>query len=285
MVPVGMAMQDGPSSTVSSWGGIGTDVVAQYYAGGDATQRADFVGINTYRYVNTDEPGPMNAYDGLANEVAALPVPVFLTESGGLFKDTSGKAKYPRDWKIVGQVYQEPLLYQNLSGQVAFQFFNKKEDMGLYTESPLATPNPFTASGSLATTTYGGANALATAFLNASSVTVPLASSVPDPSQCPSSCDPALLPCPGATISITVENYASKDLKAVQGGAVIADLPAGSQSTPSKTQVMVSGAANLLIQDPDGWLSVCQVVASKLSAGRVVRNNVAWGAGVACELS
>ena len=60
-------------------------MVAQYYAAGSADERVDYIDINTYRYVNTSSGhGPLNAYDGLATEVVNLPVPVFLTESGGL---------------------------------------------------------------------------------------------------------------------------------------------------------------------------------------------------------
>ena len=47
-------------------------------ASGDVSERMDYIGINTYRYV---PGGPKSAYDGLASEVLPLPVPVILTEA------------------------------------------------------------------------------------------------------------------------------------------------------------------------------------------------------------
>lgn len=53
-IPVGCAMQDGPQSSWESnnpnayqVGVIGTDIIAQYYAGGDDSDRMDYIGINT----------------------------------------------------------------------------------------------------------------------------------------------------------------------------------------------------------------------------------------------
>jgi hypothetical protein len=283
MVPVGMAMQDGPSSTLT-WGGIGTDIVAEFYAGGDPTERADFIGINTYRYVNSKTSGPMNSYDGLANEVANIPVPVFLTETGGF-----ESPPYERDWAIVAQLYTEQLLSQNLSGQVAFQFFEKGAGFGLYTEMPAASANP-TASGiPLVQTKLGGAINLSRQYFESSQLHLPpMPTPVPDPSTCPSACNPALIPCPVPNINIIIKNYSPSVLKALQSGSVLADLPAGTPSNPTSTKVMVSGAVNLLIQQeesPQQWISVCQVAANKLIDGLVVQTNVPWGDGVACNIS
>lgn len=278
IVPVGMDMQDGPSNTVAGWGGIGTDVVAAYYAGGEADERADYIGINTYRYVNGAQPGPMNSYDGLAQEVAELPVPVYLAEAGGLEKP------YPRDWAIVPEMYSEKLLYNNLSGEVAFQFFNKHEDLGLYTEDPLVGPNPFKSKVTeLSVTKYGGTAALSAEFGKVKENIPPMPQAVKDPSKCPAHFNPALLPCPAATISITVQNYADLPLKAVQDSMVIADLPVGSATTPSSTAVMVSASGDLLIQNGANWDMVCKVAASQLKEGLVVKNNVSWG-NVACNI-
>jgi len=92
-IPVGMAMQDGPTESIppSEAGLVGTEVVAQYYACGANDERADYIGINSYRYV---PGGPMDAYDGLARAVKTFPVPAFLAESGALGTNA-------RDWLIV----------------------------------------------------------------------------------------------------------------------------------------------------------------------------------------
>ena len=273
-IPVGMAMQDGPQASVVIPGLIGTDVVAAYYASGDAATRADFIGINSYRYVNTTgTPGPMSAYDGLATEVAGLPIPVFLTESGGNPSSPPPAAPYCRDWAIVPQMYSEALLYNNLSGQIAFQFFEEGAYFGLYNQ-------PTTAVAPTATT-WGGATNLATEFGACVSTAVPMPPApVPPTSTAPANCSPALLP---SFITVTVQNYATAVLDVVQGGSVIAQLPVGSSETPSSTQVVVSPAAQLFIQTPKTWQAVCNVSAP-LTAGSVISNNLPWG-NVACNVS
>ena len=127
-IPVGCAMQDGPQTSWESTnpnayqvGLIGTDIIAQYYASGDASERMDYIGINTYRYV---PGGPMSAYDGLACEATPLPVPVILTETGGL----GGQ----RTWEIVPKLYTRAQLYPQLSGQVAFQMLEEGAGYGLF---------------------------------------------------------------------------------------------------------------------------------------------------------
>lgn len=288
-IPVGIAMQDGPQSSVAIAGLIGTDVVAQYYASGPATDRADFIGINSYRYVNNynyqtnqDEPGPMSSYDGLATEVSGLPVPVFLTESGGNPSNPPPAAPYCRDWAIVPQMYNEPLLYTHLSGQVAFQFFEAGAYFGLYDQpvAPLTNPPP-----SLMATTWGGASDLVTQFGDCASLTVPLPPAPPSPTiDPPAACNPALLP---PFIAVTVENYATTSaVDVVQANTVLATLPAAANaSSPSSASVIVSSGEPLLLQQPGTWDSVCYVAHSDLTAGMVITDQVAWGNNVACPWS
>lgn len=280
-VPVGMAMQDGPSNTVASWGGIGTDVVAMFYACGNPEQAADFIGINSYRYVNGKKPGPMNAYDGLANEVANIPVPVFLTESGGF-----ETPPFERDWAIVPQMYTEALLSQNLSGQVAFQFFNKQENMGLFIETPSASANPCPSNGSLEPTKLGGAVNLRRNFGRVSSKVPSMPSPVTTPSACPTKpIFPPLLPCPAPSINITIQNYAPLALVAVQNNVVIAQLPAGTSILPSSTPVIANNTQTLYIQNEQAnWEAVCQLAFNNINEGMVISNQVAWGVGVACPI-
>ncbi|SMD33162.1 Glucanosyltransferase [Reichenbachiella faecimaris] len=286
-VPVGVAMQDGPASTLKAWGGIGTDVVAQYYAAGNSAERADYIGINTYRYVNPSTGhGPLNAYDGLASEVTSLPIPVFLTESGGLNIPADSQAPdSTRDWAIVTQVFNNPTLYQQLSGQVAFEFFEKEGFHGLFAQN--ADP-----SKTLIEFTYGqyngGYKQLAAQFQTASRISVPAAGTTPSPSTAPAKCNPPLLPCPAPNIKLSIENYAPKVLKVVQNTVVIGTLPEGSANSPSTTPITASNDWPLLIQDevsPSNWEPVCQVSADKLKDGKVIKNNVSWGSGVACPIN
>jgi hypothetical protein len=274
-VPVGMAMQDGPTNTVASWGGIGTDIVAEYYACGEPSQAADFIGINSYRYL---PGGPMSAYDGLADEVVSIPVPVFLTESGG------NPPNIDRDWKIVPQMYSEELLYNNLSGQVAYDFFEEGYGFGLYIESPPPSVGPV-ASGTLTPTQFGGAANLSAEFGKVVSTIPPMPRSVTTPSACPAKCNPPLIGSLAPNTNITIQNFANVQLVAVQGQGVVANLPASSNpSTPSSVQVTLSNQRALYILDQaQNWALVCKVSPNNITEGMTVMNNAPWGGS--CNIS
>jgi hypothetical protein len=269
-IPVGMAMQDGPQASVSPAGLIGTDVVAQFYASGPADSRADFIGINTYRYLAGTTP-PQSCYVGLAAEVAGIPVPVFLTETGG--QNGPPTCNFiDRDWLDVPQMYSNATLYNQLSGQVAFQLFEKGAGFGLYDQG---TNQP---------TTWGVASDLAAQFSATEKITYgvpfpPLPS--PNTSQAPANCNPALLPCPGAnTIAITVKNYSTAStLVVIQSETTLATLPsATSSTTPSSTTVTIDSQLELYILNAvTGYPLVCSVPAGALSAGSTVSDNVDWG--------
>lgn len=290
MVPVGMAMQDGDTSTLNAWKGIGTDLIAQLYAYGDVTERADFIGINTYAYI---PGGPMIAYDRLAQEVEGtyaavpeednlnIPVPVFLTETGGF-----GTPIVERDWAIVPQMYTEATLYNNLSGQIAFQFFEKGAGFGLYTESPAAAVNPVTPPSPiipLPVTTTGGAANLSTEFGAVISDTVPMPSVNPASIIFPTALQQKTTPTFSAQlVTITINNYATIPLVAVQNGTTIAKLPPAEGTTPSTTSVIALYAFELLIQNPSGWALICSVPAATIAQGLVVNTNVVWGQPCNC---
>jgi hypothetical protein len=268
-VPVGMAMQDGPTSTLTAWGGIGTDIVAEYYACGEPVQAADFIGINTYRYI----PGnPMSSYDGLADEVTSIPVPVFLTESGG---NNNNPPTVVRDWKIVPQMYSEELLYNNFSGQIAYDFFEEGNYFGLYNESPQPSVGPV-APGTLTPTQFGGAANLSAEFGSVVSNIPPMPSSVTTPSACPTNCNPPLIHYPNT--HITIQNFADVPLVAVQGNVVI------DSSTPSSVPVTLSNQRTLYILDQaQNWALVCQVAPNNITEGMTVMNNLQWGGS--CNIS
>lgn len=271
-VPVGMAMQDGPTNTLAAWGGIGTDIVAEYYACGDSSQSADFIGINSYRYI----PGnPMTSYDGLADEVKTIPVPVFLTESGG---NNAEPPTVVRDWDIVPQMYSEELLYNNLSGQIAYDFFEEGNNFGLYAEQPPPSTGTVS-SGTLTPTEFGGAANLSAKFGEVVSTVPPMPGSVTTPSTCPEKCNPTLIGSLIPNTNITIQNFADVPLVAVQGQGVIANLPASSNSsTPSSVSVKLSNQRTLYILDQaNNWGLVCKVAPDNITEGMTVMNNLQWG--------
>jgi hypothetical protein len=266
-IPVGMAMVDSPQASVDPAGLVGTDIVAQYYACGDDDDRADYIGINTYRYL---PGGPMSAYDGLAQAVKALPIPVYLSESGAV-----GDSNKPqtRDWKIVGQDYTRKALIDTLSGQVAYEFFNETNNFGLYVEDA-AMPE----------TAWGGADALGAQFLQGSTMTVPMPSANPGPIACPVNFNPPLLP-PGAAISVRVKNYATAALSVVQNSITLTKVLPAVQGSPSVTEVQIDKTQDLWILDQaHSWNAVCKVNGGILSDGWLVLNNVVWGTGP-CNVS
>ncbi|MGZ3871579.1 MAG: hypothetical protein ACXVJD_01605 [Mucilaginibacter sp.] len=292
-IPVGAAMQDGPQS---SWGSanpnlyqqniIGTDTIAQYYTAGHESERMDYIGINTYRYVtqSTTPHTNLNAYDGLAAEASFLPTPVFLTESGGL-------GPVPRDWQIVPEVYTETALYEQLSGQLAFQMLEEGAGYGLYTVG---------ASDALTATSSGGAASLASAFLTASGEPLQAAASTPaSPTTAPASAGSppfditwlsGLLPLkkyavPNATI--TVQNYADCEIQIVQNGVVCGTVPAAVNKNPSSAPILVASGVGLSIQGyvKPNWDAACVVPGTQVSDGITVSDNVSWGQGVSCNVS
>jgi hypothetical protein len=279
-VPVGMAMQDGPEGSFNQKEKavklIGTDVVAKYYAYASAPGAgADFIGINTYRYVTG---GPMTSYDGLANEVSMLDVPVFLTESGG-----QPNPPQKRDWLIVPQMYTETLLRHNLSGQIAFQFFEMSgQNMGLYIQSSHPTKTD------LQHGPYGGVTALKTAFATAiADLPVNLPPAVTPPAKPPASCHPPLqVPYALPDTSVTFKNYANLAVDVVQGGYVYGTLPAGSTSNPTSQTFTVCRALQtdiLVPQQKQSWEFICSVARGTLTNGSTVANNVGWGG--ACNVT
>lgn len=263
--PVGVAMQDTPQASADPKELIGTDVVAQYYACGSESERADYIGMNSYRYV---PGGPMSAYDGFAKMAETFPIPVFLTESGAVVDSNNPQT---RDWKIVGQNYTRSILIENLSGQVAYEFFNEPNNFGLYVEDEGMFP-----------TSFGGAQALGNEFANASLISVPMPSTSPDSVDCPSNFNPDV-PEPGETIDITIKNYASEKLKVTQDETIIATLDDANNGTPSATDASIDKSLPLYILQDKTWNLVCDVPANSLEDGWIVKNDVSWGES--CQIS
>jgi hypothetical protein len=257
-IPIGLAMQDGPQKSVQPSGLIGTDVIAAYYACGDQSNRLDYLGINTYRYLSG---GSMGSYDILAEEVKALPVPVLLTESGAI--DFSHPVQ--RDWLIVSQNYTSPLLYNQISGQIAFQFFNKQENLGLYDE------------GTLLETEFGGAQNLSKQNKMVSDFRVLLPVENPIDIKCPF--DEPLLPSPKPIYDIHVnfENFSNVSTIALYQS----NQPVTQQPIPANGKIVnifVDSRSDLYALDKaNSYALVCMVPAGNLKDGDTVKNNVPWG--------
>ncbi|PJJ07661.1 glucanosyltransferase [Flavobacterium sp. 1] len=290
IIPVGAAMQDGPQS---SWGSsnpilyqrglIGTDIIAQYYTAGGETDRMDYIGINSYRYVTGSTP-PDSAYLGLGTEVQPLAVPVFLTETGGL-------GSVARDWKDVNSMYTVSSLYQQLSGQVAFQMLEEGAGYGLYTVGD---------NNALTTTELGGAADLLQAFSTVSTEPLNPVNSMPvAPTTAPASAGSPpftitwptdLLPlkiysAPNA--AITVNNYATCNIQIVQQGVVMGTVSAATDGdNPVSASIQVNSGVAISIQGyvNSNWDAVCGVPASNVVDGITVSNDVDWGTNVQCNL-
>lgn len=280
-VPVGMAMQDGPQDTVPNL--IGTDIVSEYYASGDHTLRADYIGINSYRYVTGATP-PDSCYAGLVQEVETIPVPVFLSESDGMPTPPTARsfAEVPYMFYDTSEIPPPPWFHQ-LSGQIVFEFYEGANGFGLYEPAPSGPPAP---------TSQGGAGALSKVFKEAEGHATPMPSTAPDPSPAPDNphpppqfFNPALLPNPEPDVEVSFENYAEDSLRVVQNGYVLGILESGSATSPSTKTVKVCRALDTYILQPGSgsWNLVCKVAANKLSAGSVVRNDVPWGG--ACSIT
>ena len=180
-IPVGIALRDVPTSTIPADlnGLVGTDTASQYYACGDNTaERADYIGANVYRY---QQNGDMSALDGFAQEVADLPVPVYLDEEGTVIDSNH---PHNRDWKIVRAYYEREILINNLSGETAYEFFNESNNFGLYYDDGASLP----------ATDWGGAQALAAEFASVENQTLRLPTNNPATVACPANFNPALQP-------------------------------------------------------------------------------------------
>jgi len=264
-IPVGIALRDVPTSTIPANlnGLVGTDIASQYYAcGTNVAERADYIGANVYRY---QQNGDMGALDDFAQEVANLPVPVYLDEEGTVINSNK---PHTRDWKIVGAFYDRDSLINNLSGETAYEFFNESNNFGLYYDDGASLPE----------TAWGGAQALATQFAAVENKVLPLPASNPATVACPDNFNPALQPVT-KDASITVMNYADRQLQVVQNGDVLHSLPpAIANNNPSVTPVIADSTQEFFILDQSSnWALVCKIAANRLKDGSIVSNNVTWG--------
>jgi hypothetical protein len=264
-IPVGIALRDVPTRTIPAdlAGLVGTDTASQYYAcGDDIGERADYIGANVYRY---QQNGDMSALDGFAQEVANLPVPVYLDEEGTVIDSNN---PHNRDWKIVSAFYDREILMDNLSGETAYEFFNEQNNFGLYVDDGASLPE----------TKWGGAPALATQFAAVENKTLPLPAKNPPTVACPDNFNPDLQPV-GKDASIDIQNYADRQLQVVQNNDVLHELPPRiADKNPSVTPVIADSTQQLFILDKSSnWALVCNVAPDRLKDGSIVSNDLAWG--------
>ncbi|XOV69033.1 MAG: hypothetical protein ACFHU9_07560 [Fluviicola sp.] len=277
-IPVGVAIRDVFQKSVSPSGAIGTDICAEYYASGTPQERADFIGLNTYRYVSAKDSSkdPLTCYNDIAKDWSGMPVPIIFSEIGAI----SAVQTWPRDWACIEYMYKTKLLYDQFSGQIAFSFFNEKNNLGLYIQNEDQR-------GDFDTMPLGGVDALKSQFSAGKSKTVPMpASNNPKPTAAPTTCDPDLQnPFFAPDTTITVMNYATVELKATQGEYVLGSLaPAESNSSPSTNSITISTTSDLGLfilepQEKGAWPMSCQLSANSVASltDASVINNQNWG--------
>lgn len=274
-IPVGVAIRDVFQKSVTPKGAIGTDVCAEYYAAGPENERADFIGLNTYRYVSAENPDqdPLTCYNAIATDWAGMPVPVVFSEIGGI----SAPQTWPRDWACINYMYETELLYNQFSGQVAFSFFNEKNDLGLYIQKP-------NQGGDFSTMPLGGVDELISQFNKVKDKSVPMPATSPGPTTAPATCNPALQPPffkPETTI--TVMNYATVDLKVVQGEVALGSLTAApNNQSPTTNSVKITTKSDLdlyVLQPDNNWALSCKLPADNVETltDNSVINNQNWG--------
>lgn len=268
-IPVGAALVDVMGSATPD-GLIGTRSVGEFYAWEDSDGVcADFIGLNSYRYI-TESVTPLNSYDHLASQMAALSCPFILTESGG-----QQQPAVARDWKIVPQMYTEPKLSELFSGQVAFQLFEMGgQDQGLYVKSDTAPLTP---------TAYGVASGLSQQFGIAATDTAGMGwpANVPaTPQPADFTPAPSLLPkFSPPSASVTFSNTSQHTVDVVQGNWVAATLAPQTQAT-----VLICPDLEVFMLAPNqNWEMVCSVPAKTLASGYTVTDSVTWGG--ACPLT
>lgn len=159
-IPIGCALRDVPQYTFPA---------SKAYACGSASQRMDFIGYNTYRWVvdNGSPPsaGTVNAYYLLYHQFKGFPVPVMITETGA---GCSGG----RDWSqvayIFGQTDVSPTppgpapapMSDAISGMFAFRYYNGPDEHGLVKPLGSTQPTP------MVTGEFGGFDDLRAAYNN-----------------------------------------------------------------------------------------------------------------------
>jgi hypothetical protein len=304
LIPVGVSMQDGPSSSMKiaekNAHMVGTDVVEAYYACQTEDTKgsnADFIGINSYRYVTPNKDAPLNnnAYDNHVKEVEEFSVPVLFTEIGAQNRDSNGTPQITRDWAIIPYEYITPTLYNQFSGEFAFMFFDTKEKLGLY-QQPDEKLDLHQQNKGITETNYGpgisgGAEALSKVYAKVSEMTPPPPAIVEKPTVCPVGFNPPLYPTPGKdpsnTISITIINYSDKALKVVQNGNSLGDLPTsgvnGNEGNPLTIKVSPKYDLFLLLPEGKNWPLSCKLPLKMIREGSTVKNTN-WGGDCLVEL-
>jgi len=91
-----------------------------------------------------------------------------------------------------------------------------------------------------------------------------------------------------AAITVTFNNYGTEAVVVMQSGEVIATLPPVVPITYTSTALVIDPGKEVHIQQQvQGGLTaaVCAVPANQLKNGDVVDDNLAWGEGVACNIT
>lgn len=168
-IPVGLVLRDDPSAT-----GANTLAAAHFYACGDSTERADYIGYNQYRwcdYTSNPPQGSINAWTELYDSFKDFPVPVYFSEYGC-------NAGSDRSWTQVPYLFGTKQLTPStgsavtmsdvISGGFAFRYIEQSQNLGLVDTSgnPISGNgfsdlcNQYTAITSFATSAVAGTDPL-----------------------------------------------------------------------------------------------------------------------------
>ncbi|RKP09375.1 Glucanosyltransferase-domain-containing protein, partial [Thamnocephalis sphaerospora] len=117
-IPVGYASNDDPETRIE---------LMRYFNCGDASERADFYGVNLYEWCGDRATFETSGYKDRRKEFSGYSVPIFLTEFGC-------NAVMPRSFGEVSAIFGSQMS-DVLSGAIAYEFTNEENGYGLVSVS------------------------------------------------------------------------------------------------------------------------------------------------------
>eukprot|EP01117_Protostelium_nocturnum_P014027 TRINITY_DN529_c0_g1_i1.p1 TRINITY_DN529_c0_g1~~TRINITY_DN529_c0_g1_i1.p1 ORF type:complete len:558 (-),score=177.75 TRINITY_DN529_c0_g1_i1:43-1716(-) len=116
-IPVGYATADDANII---------DNMQAYFVCGDASSRADFYGINIYRWCANDQTFVGSGYAAITAKYVDYPVPTILTEFGCIIQGTAGR--FVRNFTDVPVIFG-PQMNQQFSGAIAYEYHTSGNEL------------------------------------------------------------------------------------------------------------------------------------------------------------